>query len=67
MGVAAFGLPAEAVLRPEGPVLAALAIRDRLAGQGIGTAMGLFQSFIGMILILASNFLAKRYTGRGIW
>ena len=33
----------------------------------IGTAMGLFQSFIGMILILASNFLAKRYTGRGIW
>jgi putative aldouronate transport system permease protein len=33
----------------------------------IGTAMGLFQSFVGMILILGSNYVAKRYTGRGIW
>ena len=37
------------------------------AQYSIGTAIGLFQSFIGMILILVSNFLARRYTGRGIW
>ncbi len=34
---------------------------------GIGTAVGLFQSFIGMLLVLVSNFLSKRYTGNGIW
>lgn len=33
----------------------------------IGTAMGLFQSFIGMILVLLTNSLSKKYTGRGIW
>lgn len=34
---------------------------------GVGTAVGLFQSFIGMILVLISNNLSKRYTGNGIW
>lgn len=34
---------------------------------GIGTAVGLSQSFIGMILVLLSNYLSKRYTGNGIW
>lgn len=33
----------------------------------IGTAVGLFQSFIGMIMILISNYLSKRFTGNGIW
>jgi putative aldouronate transport system permease protein len=33
----------------------------------IGTAVGLFQSFFGMITIIVANALAKRYTGRGIW
>ncbi|QHT60854.1 sugar ABC transporter permease [Paenibacillus lycopersici] len=33
----------------------------------IGTAVGVFQSIIGMIFILGSNFVAKKYTGRGIW
>lgn len=33
----------------------------------IGTTVGLFQSFIGMIMILVSNFLSKRFTGNGIW
>ncbi|MDI4649715.1 ABC transporter permease [Cohnella hashimotonis] len=33
----------------------------------VGTAVGLFQSLIGMVVILAGNTLAKRYTGRGIW
>ncbi|RED62932.1 ABC transporter permease [Cohnella phaseoli] len=33
----------------------------------IGTAVGIFQSFIGMVVIVISNALAKRYTGRGIW
>jgi putative aldouronate transport system permease protein len=34
---------------------------------GIGTAVGLFQSLIGMILVLVSNYLSKKYTGNGIW
>lgn len=34
---------------------------------GLATAVGLFQSFFGMILVLSSNFLAKKYTGNGIW
>lgn len=33
----------------------------------VGTAVGLFQSVIGMVVIIAGNALAKRYTGRGIW
>ena len=33
----------------------------------IGTAVGLFQSFIGVVTIVAANAVAKRATGRGIW
>ncbi len=33
----------------------------------VGTAMGLMQSLIGMVMIITSNYAAKRYTGRGIW
>jgi putative aldouronate transport system permease protein len=33
----------------------------------LGTAMGLFQSVIGMLLILGSNWVSKRLSGRGIW
>lgn len=33
----------------------------------IGTAMGLFQAFFGMITVIIANYIAKRYTGRGIW
>lgn len=33
----------------------------------IGTAVGVFQSIIGMGFILASNYLTKKFTGRGIW
>jgi len=33
----------------------------------IGTAMGLFQSFVGMILVLATNALSKKIAGRSIW
>lgn len=32
-----------------------------------GTAVGLFNSVIGMILVLTSNFAARRTTGKGIW
>ena len=34
---------------------------------GVGTAVGLFQSFIGMLLVLVSNYFTKKYTGNGIW
>ncbi len=33
----------------------------------MATAVGLFQSVIGLILILSANWLAKRYAGTGIW
>lgn len=32
-----------------------------------GTAVGLFNSVISMILVLSSNFIARRTTGKGIW
>jgi len=33
----------------------------------MATAVGLFQSVIGLILILTANWLSKRYAGTGIW
>ena len=32
-----------------------------------GTAVGLFNSIIGLVLVVSSNALAKRSTGRSIW
>ena len=32
-----------------------------------GTAVGLFNSVISMILVLSSNFIARKVTGKGIW
>lgn len=38
------------------------------SGQfSIGTAMGLFQSSIGFVLIVGSNYAARRIGGDGIW
>jgi putative aldouronate transport system permease protein len=34
---------------------------------GVGTAIGLFQSMIGLIIVLITNYLSKRFTGNGIW
>ena len=31
------------------------------------SAIGLFQSFVGMIMIFVSNFLSKRMGGKGLW
>ena len=31
------------------------------------TAVGLFQSIFGMVLIIVANHLARRYAGRGLW
>ena len=33
----------------------------------LGAAMGLFQSFFGLLTVVAANYVARRYTGRGIW
>ncbi|MBB6734223.1 ABC transporter permease [Cohnella zeiphila] len=33
----------------------------------LATAVGLFQSVIGLGLVIGSNFVAKRLSGRGIW
>lgn len=33
----------------------------------IGTAVGLFNSVINMALVLSSNYIARRSTGKGIW
>ena len=33
----------------------------------VGTAVGLFQSIVGMIMILFTNYLSKRYSNRSIW
>ncbi len=32
-----------------------------------GAAVGFFQSFVGLIMVLLSNKLARRYTGSGLW
>ena len=31
------------------------------------TAAGLFKGFIGVLLILGSHFMMKKYTGKGVW
>lgn len=33
----------------------------------LATAVGLFQSFVGMILLLVSNYLANKFGEQGIW
>ena len=33
----------------------------------IGTAVGLFNSIIGLVLVLSSNAAAKKMTGKSIW
>jgi putative aldouronate transport system permease protein len=33
----------------------------------VATAVGLFKGVVGLVLILATNWAAKRYTGTGIW
>ena len=33
----------------------------------LSIAGGLFKGFFGFILILSTHFLAKKYTGRGLW
>ena len=33
----------------------------------ITTAIGLFQSLIGLLMIYASNFVSKRLVGKSIW
>ena len=42
--------------------------------QGIGqadfsfaTAVGLFESVVGLMFVLMSNFFSKRLTGRNVW
>ena len=37
-----------------------------LSDFGYTTAVGLFKSFIGMILVLSCNYLSKKVRGRGI-
>jgi putative aldouronate transport system permease protein len=34
---------------------------------GLSTAMGLFRSVIGLVMVLSANTLAKRITGMGMW
>lgn len=33
----------------------------------VGTALGLFQSAIGFVLVMSTNFIAKKIGGEGIW
>jgi putative aldouronate transport system permease protein len=33
----------------------------------LGTAAGLFKAVLGMGMILAAHFFAKRFTGKGVW
>jgi len=33
----------------------------------IGTALGLFQSIVGFIMVVATNYIAKKMGGEGIW
>jgi putative aldouronate transport system permease protein len=34
---------------------------------GLSTAMGMFRSVVGLVLVVAANTLAKKFTGHGLW
>lgn len=34
---------------------------------GFATAVGLFQSVVGLILVLVTNYLARKYSEKGLW
>ncbi|MCU6711979.1 ABC transporter permease subunit [Paenibacillus sp. J5C_2022] len=52
-----------------GDIIDTYVYRQGLNGlqYSMATAVGLFQSAIGLILILTANHLAKKYAGTGIW
>ncbi|MBO9610138.1 MAG: hypothetical protein J7639_29535 [Paenibacillaceae bacterium] len=31
------------------------------------TAVGLFSSFVGLVLVLSTNFICRKWLGKGIW
>ena len=37
------------------------------ANFSYATAVGLFESVVGLLMVLGSNFLSKRLTGKSVW
>lgn len=52
-----------------GDVLGTYAYRNGIESMeySFATAVGLFTNIVSLILVLAANFFAKRYSDNGIW
>jgi putative aldouronate transport system permease protein len=55
-------------------VIETFVYRRGIAGDGtalpdysFAAAVGLFQSFVGLLMIMTANWLAKRLTGHSLW
>jgi putative aldouronate transport system permease protein len=57
-----------AVVRPISDVISTFSYRMAISGQNysLTTAMGVIESLIGLLLVLATNSLAKRF-GNSLW
>jgi putative aldouronate transport system permease protein len=54
---------------PSGDVIGTFVYRTGITQMdyGYSTAVGLFESVIGFILVISGNFISKKSTGRSIW
>jgi putative aldouronate transport system permease protein len=57
------------VVYDKGDILSTLVYREGIGGQdyGFGTAVGLFNSFVALFLVLGGNWLMRKIFHKGLW
>ncbi|MDY0211147.1 MAG: ABC transporter permease subunit [Acholeplasma sp.] len=57
------------VVYDKGDILSTLVYREGLSAQeySFGTAVGLFNSVVALIMVLGGNYMTRRYFDKGLW